>query len=428
MDVRSVTWVNDLVLETVSGESRLQDLWVEGEVTEVKVSNQGHCYLTLKDPESRLRCALFRRAFSAVRFEIQPGMTLLLHGKVEVYRDRGEVQMIADRAQPSGSGDLHLAFEQLRRRLEAQGLFDQRLKRRPPAFPRRVAVVTSSSGAALRDVVKVLGRRCPVVPVLVAHAAVQGENAQFQLVRALRQVAQRPGVEVVLLVRGGGSIEDLASFNDEGLARAIRACPVPVIVGVGHETDFTIADFAADLRAPTPSAAAEMAVPDLAELRRGVLALRQRLDLAVRREATVKGERLDGLRHRLERQSPARLLPALRQRLDDRLERLQLALRTSLDRAQRHLAADRARLEALSPLAVLARGYSLARDEAGRVVTSIADLAVGQRLLTVFADGIAVGEVHELRPAASRGGGSGAARPDPGGAEAPAAEGGGAGE
>jgi exodeoxyribonuclease VII large subunit len=398
VDVRSVTWVTDLLMETVSGQPGLQDVWVEGEVAEARVTAQGHCYLTLKDPGSRLRCVLFRRALVAVRFEIQVGMMLLVHGRVEVYRDRGEVQMILDRAQPSGAGDLHLAFDQLRRRLEAAGLFDPRLKRRPPAFPRRVAVVTSSSGAALRDVLKVLGRRCPVVPVLVAHTAVQGENAQFQLVRALRQAAQRPGVEVVLLVRGGGSIEDLAAFNDEGLARAIRACPVPVIAGVGHETDFTIADFAADVRAPTPSAAAELAVPDLAELRRGLREQRQRLDLAVRREALLKSERLAALRQRLERQSPARLLPVLRQRLDDRAERLQVALRAALDRARRHLDADRARLEALSPLAVLGRGYSLARDEAGRVVTSVAALAVGQRLQTVFADGVALGQIVELSP------------------------------
>jgi exodeoxyribonuclease VII large subunit len=389
--------------EVISDQPGLQDVWVEGEVADCKVSRQGHCYLTLKDERASLQAVAFRLTYNSIRFQIQPGMMLLVHGKVQLYKDRSQVQLILDSAQPSGVGDLFLAFEQLRKRLESEGLFAAGIKRPLPAFPRRVGIVTSESGAALRDVIKVLRRRCPVVPVLLAHAPVQGEVASAALVRALRRIATRPGVDVVLLVRGGGSIEDLASFNDETLARAIRACQVPVVVGVGHETDFTIADFAADIRASTPSMAAELAVPDLADLRRQVLDRRRRLSVSVSRELEAKREQLRAAGDRLVRQSPALRVPELRQRLDERQERLGAALRAGLDRARRALAAERARLEALSPMAVLSRGYSLARDESGAVVMSVAGLVPGRRLTTVFADGSVLGEVIEVHGAQEAG-------------------------
>ena len=398
MQVLHVSDLVNYIDEVISGEQGLQDVWVEGEVGEIKVSVQGHCYLTLKDAKASLRGVMFRLQYGRIGFHPEPGMILLAHGRVGYYKDRGEMQIVIDTAQPSGVGGLYLAFEQLRKRLEAEGLFDVRQKRGLPTFPRRVAVVTSESGAALRDVLKVLRRRCPVVPVLVVHALVQGEVAAASVVRALKRAATRPDVEVVLLVRGGGAIEDLASFNDEALARAIRACPVPVVVGVGHETDFTIADFAADVRAATPSHAAELAVPDLSQLRRDVLALRQRLGLAVSREVATKAESMRAATDRLLRQSPVLQLPLMRQRLDERSERMAAALHAGLDRAGRQLNADRARLEALSPLGVLGRGYSLARDEDGALVTSVVGLTPGRRLTTVFADGSAVGEVVEVNP------------------------------
>jgi exodeoxyribonuclease VII large subunit len=403
MQVLKVADLADYIEEVFTQEQGLQDIWVEGEVGSCTVSTQGHCYVTLKDERASIRGVMFRLQYAAIGFQVEPGMVLLAHGRVNFYRDRGETQLILDTAQPSGVGGLYLAFEQLRKRLEAEGLFDPEHKRLPPAFPSKVAIVTSESGAALRDVLKVLRRRCPVVPALVVHALVQGDVAAASVVRALKRAAGRPGVEVILLVRGGGAIEDLASFNDEALARAIRACPVPVIVGVGHETDFTIADFAADVRAATPSQAAEMAVPDLAQMRRDVLARRQRLSLAVTNEVAAKREQMLALRERLHRQSPTLQLPVMRQRVDDRLERLNAALRARLERATQRLQAHAARLEALSPMAVLGRGYSLARDEKGRLVTSIAGLAPGRRLTTVFADGSAVGEIVEVTPRAATG-------------------------
>ncbi len=399
MNVLRVGDLAEFLDEVISDQPGLQDVWVEGEVADCKVSRQGHCYLTLKDDRASLQAVAFRLTYNSIRFQILPGMMLLVHGKIQLYKDRSQVQLILDSAQPSGVGDLFLAFEQLRKKLEAEGLFAENIKRPLPAFPRRVGIVTSESGAALRDVIKVLRRRCPVVPVLLAHAPVQGEVAAAALVRALRRVATRPGVDVVLLVRGGGSIEDLASFNDETLARGIRACPVPVVVGVGHETDYTIADFAADIRASTPSMAAELAVPDLADLRRQVVDRRQRLNVSVSRELDTKREQLRAASDRLGRQSPALRVPELRQRLDERQERLGAALRAGIERARRALEAERGRLEALSPMAVLGRGYSLARDESGAVVMSIAGLAPGRRLTTVFADGSVLGEVIEVRAA-----------------------------
>lgn len=422
MQVHSVSDVASWIKEVYSQEHGLQDLWVEGEVTGLKLAASGHCYFTLKDDHATISTVMFRVAASRLRFQIEEGMVVLAHGRLEFYGDRGQTQLILDAAQPSGVGALYLAFEQLKTKLEAEGLFAAHLKRALPFLPRRVAVVTSEGGAALRDVIKVIRRRCPIVGVVVAHAPVQGQISPAKLILSLRRAGALPGVDVVLLVRGGGSLEDLAAFNDEELARAIRACPVPVVTGVGHQTDFTIADFAADVRAATPSQAAEIAVPSLADLRRQLLQLRHRmetslpdigrhrqalvelrdrLDGAVAREVATKGDRLEYARARLERQSPGLQLPVMRQRLDDRFARLDAALRAGLERARVDLRASRGQLEALSPLRVLGRGYSLARTEDGRVVTSVEGLHAGQRLVTQFADGSALGELLsiEKRPA-----------------------------
>jgi len=414
MQVLSVSDVASWIKEVFTQEQGLQDLWVEGEVSGCKVAASGHCYFTLKDDRSGINAVMFRMAMSRVGFQLQDGMVILAHGKLEFYGDRGQTQLILDTAQPSGVGALYLAFEQLKNRLEAEGLFAAHLKRPLPFLPRRVAVVTSEAGAAMRDVIKVIRRRCPTVGVVVAHAPVQGTVSPAKLILSLRRAGSLRDVDVVLLVRGGGSLEDLAAFNDELLARAIRACPVPVVTGIGHETDFTIADFAADVRAATPSQAAELAVPSLADLRRQLLQLRQRMDAAlpdfaanrqalrelrerldgaVARETAAKRERLVYARDRLHRQSPVLQLPLMHQRLDDRRERLDQALRAGLERAGADLRARRAQLEALSPLRVLGRGYSLARTEDGQVVTSVAGLRRGQRLVTMFADGRATSEV-----------------------------------
>ncbi|MFN2466068.1 MAG: exodeoxyribonuclease VII large subunit [Candidatus Dormibacteria bacterium] len=424
MEVHSVSDLASWIKELFSQERGLQDVWVEGEVAGLKIAASGHCYFTLKDERAGINAVMFRTALSRVRFQMQDGMVVLAHGRLEFYGDRGQTQLILDAAQPSGVGAMYLAFEQLKARLEAEGLFAAHLKRQLPLMPRRVAVVTSEGGAALRDVIKVIRRRYPIVGVLIAHAPVQGAVSPTKLILSLRRAAARPEVDVVLLVRGGGSLEDLAAFNDEQLARAIRACPVPVVTGIGHETNFTIADFAADVRAATPSQAAELAVPSLADLRRHLLQLhhrldtslpefgrqrqllvelRDRLDGAVTREAANKRDRLETASARLQRQSPALQLPLMRQRVDERRERLDAALRAGLERAAAELRGSRSQLEALSPLRVLGRGYSLARTEEGGVVTSVRGLRRGQRLVTLFADGSVTGELVSIeeRPVAA---------------------------
>jgi exodeoxyribonuclease VII large subunit len=361
-------------------------------------------------------------------------MTVIVHGRIEVYDAQGRYQLYADRLEPAGVGALALAVEQRRRALAAEGLFEEARKRPLPLLPRRVVVVTSRSGAALRDVLTVVGRRAPCVDLVLSPATVQGEGAVETLVLALERAESVSGAEVVLLVRGGGSLEDLMPFNDERLARAIRAGSLPVVCGVGHETDTTIADLAADRRAPTPSAAAELVAPDARRLGAELAARRARLGAAARQELSVKRGALERQRLRLGNASPLRRLPSHRQELDLRAERLRAGLlaslavkRRGLDGAtarlrvaspgqrlalerqrlagegrrlarivgevvtlrRREVTARHGQLEALSPLRVLERGYSITMDEAsGAVLTDPGSVRAGQRLRTRLAGGV----------------------------------------
>ncbi len=390
----------------------------------------------------------FRTNALRVPFAPENGMTVVAHGQVSVYSQQGRYQLVVDRLEPSGVGALALAVEQRKRTLSVEGVFDQRLKRPLPLLPARVAVVTSRTGAALHDVVTVLGRRAPCVDVVFSSATVQGDGAAETIVAALRRAGRARGVEVVLLVRGGGSLEDLMAFNDEAVARAIRACPVPVVSGVGHETDVTIADLAADHRAATPSAAAETVAPSCGQLRGELDGRGRRLRELLRREVTHKRERarqrfsrLDALspalrvarmrqdvrardirlrsalvtgvnsrQRQLERvrgalalHSPARALPMHRERLAARSARLGGEIRSSLTSRRRHLEGVTGRLEALSPLRVIDRGYSITVDAGtGRVVTSAAALAPGSLLRTRLAQGTVVSEVLADEVAAER--------------------------
>ncbi len=435
----TVSELTGLVGSALSSRPELEDVLVEGEISNLTRPASGHVYLTLKDASSALSCVCFRTNALRIPFAPENGMTVVAHGQVSVYAQQGRYQLVVDRLEPSGVGALALAVEQRKRALAAEGLFDQRHKRALPLLPARVAVVTSRTGAALHDVVTVLGRRAPCIDVVFSSATVQGDGAAETLVAALRRAGRARAVEVVLLVRGGGSLEDLMAFNDESVARAIRACPVPVVSGVGHETDITIADLAADHRAATPSAAAETVAPSCGQLRGELVARERRLGEALRREVTQKRERAQhrfsrfdslspGLRVERMRQdlrardlrlrgalvtgvsrrqrdlerargslalhSPLRRLPAQRERLGARTERLEAGVRMSLLSRRRHLEGVDGRLEALSPLRVIDRGYSLTIDEAtGRVVTAAATLRAGSVLRTRFADGTALSEV-----------------------------------
>ena len=423
--------LNRLARDLIEGALPL--VWIEGELSNVSRPASGHLYFTLKDNAAQVRCAMFKPRSSWLPFKPADGMQVLARARVSLYEARGEFQLIAEHLEPSGEGALRREFEQRKARLAAEGLFDPARKRALPTRPRRIGVITSATGAAVRDVLNVLGRRFPLVAVDVLPVPVQGKDAAPAIAAMLRAAAKTARHDVLLLTRGGGSLEDLWAFNDEDVARAIAASPIPVVAAIGHETDVSIADFVADLRAPTPSAAAELIVPDQAEVRRALQRLRDRL--AVRQqhllqtlaqrldhgharlqamrpgERLARGhERLAGLRARLARVarheherrrarvSGARTVllsrnPRLRvQRAGERLAALEARLHGSLARAgerrRLHLEALGRALHATSPLATLARGYSILFDApSGRVVRSVSDVDAGAALRARLADG-----------------------------------------
>jgi len=401
-------------------EERVGRLWVVGEVSGLHRARSGHVYFTLKDEAGQIRAALFRSASRRLLFEPEDGLEVLVYGEVTVYEPRGELQLVVRQLEPRGQGALQLAFEQLRRRLEAEGLFDPARKRRLPAIPVRLGLVTSPDGAALHDVLEVSGRRFPSVPLLLAPARVQGAGAEQEIAQALAALGAEGGVDLILLVRGGGSLEDLQAFNSEAVARAIAASPVPVLSGVGHEVDVTIADLVADARAPTPSAAAEQALPDRASLRASLRRDWRRLCRAAETGLARERAGLERERDALRALAPAARLAAQRvrfeaalralarsgaARVDQRARVLALAralLRAAPQRARRARArwlAASARLDSLSPLAVLARGYALVRrvrDDA--LLRSARDAVPGEAIAVRLAEGELEASVTRVRP------------------------------
>lgn len=390
--VWTVSQLTAHIRDLLEDHGPLQDLWLAGEISNWSRSSAGHLYFTLKDSGAALSCVMWRSAATRLAWRPQQGDAAQAHGHISVYPPRGVYQLYVDQLRPAGRGDLHARFEVLRERLRAEGLFEAARKRPCPPFPRVVGIVTSPQAAALRDVLQVLRRRYPLVRVLLAPTLVQGDQAPARMVAALRALNLRDDVDLILLVRGGGSLEELWAFNDEALARAIAASRHPVVSGVGHETDFTIADFVADLRAPTPSAAAEMAVPDQAELRQRIVeraaqlrgSVEQRLDRAA--QALVQQQRA------LQRLSPQGRIDADRQRVDDVVRRADRALAHRLALHRAALAGARARLLALSPAATLERGYAIVRRQdaaegKGRVVRSVAQVQAGDGLAIQVGDG-----------------------------------------
>jgi exodeoxyribonuclease VII large subunit len=413
--------VRDLLREAPA----LRDLWVEGEVGQMTVSAAGHAYFTLRDERAQLRCVIFRDDRALMPLAPRTGLRIVAHGRIDVFEPQGAYQLYVDAIQPAGFGDLALRFEALKARLAAEGLFDPRRRRALPPWPRTIVVCTSLSGAVLHDIRRVLARRWPLVELLVSACQVQGPGAAPSIVAALRRASRwsepRTGraADVVILARGGGSLEDLWAFNDEAVVRAVAAHPRPVVVGVGHETDVTLSEFAADVRAPTPSVAAELAVPDRAEQAAGLRSLRERLDGAASRALGVAGERLEGRRRALDAVRPAAMLAAERERVGLLLDRATRALegRLAADGARLSRAADRlahplvrrtqdaradlarasAALDALSPYATLERGYAIARDGQGRVLTDATLARPGDPLDVRLARGALDARVERVR-------------------------------
>ncbi|MDP2859803.1 MAG: exodeoxyribonuclease VII large subunit [Bacillota bacterium] len=368
LTVRELT---HMIRDLLQGASELQGVWVRGEISNYRRHTSGHLYFTLKDDTASVRCVMFRSKASRMKFEPEDGMAVLAYGSVSVYERDGQYQLYVDDIQPDGIGSLYKAYLQLKARLEAEGLFEAALKRRLPALPRRVGVVTSIKGAAVRDIINIARRRHPGVRLVLCEVLVQGEAAPDDIVRGLEMVVQVPEVDVVILGRGGGSIEELWAFNSEKVARAIRACPVPVVSAIGHETDFTIADFASDVRAPTPSAAAELVVPDAEETCARTIVLRDRAKQAVSRMLAEKRYALGSLVSRPVLRRPEDLVNERRQALDDLLKDALSWTRRLVENKDAQARSLVGRLEALSPLKILARGYAICSDASGELLKSV---------------------------------------------------------
>jgi exodeoxyribonuclease VII large subunit len=436
MPRRTIWSVSDLTVrirDLLAGE--FTDVFVEGEVSNAHAAQSGHLYFTLKDNRAQIRCVCFRTQLARLKFRPEDGLHVTVRGSVSVYESRGEYQFYVEHVEPVGLGALQLAFDQLKKRLDSEGLFDPARKKSLPVLPQCVGVITSPSGAAVRDIVRILQRRFPNLHVVLYPVRVQGDGAAGEIVQAIRYFDRKQLADVLILARGGGSLEDLWAFNEETVARAIVACAIPIITGVGHETDFTIADFAADQRAATPTAAAQLATPDRDELRqhlrnqarhlarahqRRLESAMQQIDFLQRRlvhpaqKIEQQAQHLAHLQSRLRMARPnlARLgaqqtemqrrlraarpnLPLLATQQAELGRRLRSATGHRLETGAARLAAMQQHLAHLDPAQVLARGYSMVRDAHGRIVSSSDEVALGARVEITFAQGWARAEVEE---------------------------------
>lgn len=375
-NVISVTDITRRIKRALDDSPDLNDIWVKGEISNLRCPSSGHRYFTLKDELSRMRCVLFRGKGQRLSFDLEDGLTVIVRGSVSVYEASGDIQLYVDEMLPAGQGALHLAFEQLKERLQKEGLFDR--KRPLPYFPKRVGVITSRTGAAVQDMLSVLQRRNPSVHVLLIPASVQGDAAPASICRAF-ELASNEELDVILFGRGGGSLEELWAFNEESVARAIFQSTVPTISAVGHETDFTIADFVADRRAPTPSVAAELAVPEWRNLKETVNDLRRRSGEALERRIDHLRQRLTILSESAALTRPDHRLKQASQRVDDLMERAEQRLLAILEERRNKLGVAAGKLETLSPLATLSRGYAIcSRDESGEVIRDANSVSPGE--------------------------------------------------
>ncbi|MBO4420162.1 MAG: exodeoxyribonuclease VII large subunit [Oscillospiraceae bacterium] len=383
----SVTQLNNLIKAAFDNVPALQNVCVRGEISNYKLYSSGHHYFTLKDAEGSLRCVMFKGNAMSLRFKPQNGMSVLAVGKVSVFLRDGAYQLYCSRLIPDGAGDLQMAFDQRKQRLFEEGLFDQAHKKTLPNYPHRIGVVTSPAGAAVHDMLRILGKRYPLTKVILLPVRVQGEAAAGEIARAIAYANREALCDLLIVGRGGGSVEDLWAFNEEPVARAIYASEIPVISAVGHEPDVTISDFVADLRAATPSNAAELAVPDQEELRAQLSALQKQLAAALQRKAQLARSRLDALRSSPALKDPETLIRDRRQYLDVALHELVNAQNNLVHTQRNELTRLAASLDAMSPLKVLSRGYATVADEQGSLVTSAAAALGKESLLISFRDG-----------------------------------------
>ena len=389
--------VGQYIKQWMDRDRLLSGLLISGEISNYKVYPSGHHYFTLKDGEGALRCVMFRGDAASLRFRPSNGMRVIAAGRITVFPRDGQYQLYCVRLTPEGVGDLHLAFEQLKERLAREGLFDPAHKRPLPRFPSTVALITSPAGAAVRDMVRILGARWPLARIRVLPVRVQGEGAAEEIAAALQWANENRVADVIITGRGGGSMEDLWAFNEEVVARAIYRSQIPVISAVGHEPDVTISDFVADLRAATPSNAAELAVPDQGELRERLLSLQTRLAQAETKRLKLWRQEVEKLRTARVLQSPTNYLEDRRLLVDYQQNKLLAAVRQGLLQKKQGYVRLRTALESMSPMGVLARGYAMTRDGAGRVITDSAALHIGDTVTITLRQGEADAAITAIR-------------------------------
>ncbi len=392
----TVTQLNKYVRSVIDGDNNLKSVFVLGEISNLKCNSfSGHMYFTLKDDNAAIKAVMFRSFAERLKFLPAEGMKVIVSGSVSVYERDGVYQLYVNDMQPQGVGSIALAFEQLKQKLSNEGLFDKSRKKTLPAFPKKIAVITSSTGAAVHDMMNVISRRWPVAVLVMCPVSVQGSEAPAQMITALKQVNEYTDCDVVIIGRGGGSIEDLWCFNDELLARTIADSKIPVISAVGHETDFTICDFVADMRAPTPSAAAEIAVPDISEIYSFVIGAEQRIKLASANIINFKNEQLNKCITSKTLSDPYELLKVNFLKLDGLFNRLQLCFSKTSANAELQFAGLLSKLEALDPMKVLKRGYTVAQKD-GVTVGFVTDIEIGDSIKLNFADGTAECTVTDI--------------------------------
>jgi len=383
----TVTDLTRYIREVFEMDYRLQDVWVQGEISNLSRPASGHVYFSLKDSGAALKCVMWRTAVTATVKRLRDGDAIIAHGKLSVYEAQGAYQLYVDTIQTAGVGDLYQQFERLKAQLQAEGLFAADRKRALPATVRTIGIVTSPTGAALQDMLNIIRRRWPLLNIVLSPTPVQGNDAPPKIIAALKRLYQRDDIDAIIIARGGGSIEDLWCFNDENVARTIAQSPVPTISGVGHEVDFTIADFVADVRAPTPSAAAELITPDQAEVRAMLEGAAVELTSLITDRIGVARQQIAANVRALQHLSPRVKLQNTRQRLDDAGSKMQDAMRHSLTLRRERVSSLAAQLGAYNPLNVLARGYAVVRSAEGEVIRSVNQVTVDEQLLIRVSDG-----------------------------------------
>lgn len=395
--VLSVSQLNRYIKMNFDADENLANIFISGEISNfTNHYRTGHLYFTLKDDSSAVRAVMFNSSAKRLKFMPEDGMKVIARGRVSVYEASGQYQLYVDDMQPDGVGALNLAYEQLKEKLQKEGLFSEHHKKPLPPYPEKVGVITSPTGAAVRDIINVLGRRFPYAEIVFCPVLVQGEGAHLQLTEAVNLFNSERAADVIIIGRGGGSIEDLWEFNDEGLARAVYNSEIPVISAVGHETDFTICDFVADMRAPTPSAAAELAVPDANELQYALSALKNRMFLNVSSGIADRRSRLEYLTSKGALKSPDEMLSNRSQRLDTAFSKMLSSYENRIGGKKVEFISAATALSKLDPMSVLMRGFAFVSDKNGKNVYSSQALAKGDKINVRFHDGSAVCEVKEI--------------------------------